>query len=52
MAAGLYSIRSAILRIETLLIALSHEQVARGVENGAPDRLAVAFLSFLDAHIL
>ena len=50
MAAGLYSMRSAILRIETLLEPFGHEQLAGGVENRAADGLAVAFLSFFDAH--
>ena len=50
MAAGLYSMRSAILRIETFLKPLGDEQLARRVEDRAADRLAVAFLSFFDAH--
>jgi hypothetical protein len=35
MAAGLYSMRSAILRIETFWKPFGHEQLARGVENRA-----------------
>ncbi len=50
MAAGLYSMRSAILRIETFLIALPDEQFACRVENRAAHRLAVPFLTFFDAH--
>ncbi len=50
MAAGLYSMRSAILRIETFSIALADEQLARRVEDAAPDGLAVPFLSFFDTH--
>ena len=52
MAAGLYSIRSAIFRIETLLVALADEEVAGRVEDGPADGLAVAFVTFLDAHRL
>ena len=33
-----------------VLEALGDEQLAGGVENGPPHRLAVAFLSFFDAH--
>ena len=50
MAAGLYSMRSAILPDRDVLEAFGDEQLARRVENGAADGLAVAFLSFFDAH--
>ena len=43
--------RSAIFRIETLLVALGDEQVARRVENGLVDSVAVAFLAFFQAHL-
>ena len=33
-----------------VLVALADEEVAGGVENGAPDRFAVAFVAFFDAH--
>ena len=52
MAAGLYSMRSAILRIETLRVALGHEQVAGGGEDGFADGVAFSVLSFSDAHRL
>ena len=34
-----------------VLIALGDEEVARGVEDGLPDRLALAFVAFLDSHV-
>ena len=49
MAAGLYSMRSAILRIETS-DTRGYEEVARRVEYGSADRFAVAFLTFLDSQ--
>ncbi len=34
-----------------VLVSLGHEELACGIENGSPDRLAVAFLSFFDSHV-
>ena len=34
-----------------VLIPLADEELARGVENGAANRLAVTFVSFFNAHI-
>ena len=39
-------------KVFAVLEAFSHEEFPRRVENRAPHRLAVAFLSFFDAHVI
>ena len=50
MAAGLYSMRSAILRIETFWKPSATKSSRAASRMARRDRLAVAFLSFFDTH--